>query len=91
MCLLLFLVEVTDSGRYCKRERSIRDARYKLYRSVLFGAVWFLKDQLLGRESDVTLIYETIQRYPLALIDIDSQILLDKLMLYAWKVRCMIL
>ena len=29
------------------------------------------KDQLLGKESDLTLIYETTQRYPLALIDID--------------------
>ena len=29
------------------------------------------KDQLLGRASDETLINETTQRYPLALIDID--------------------
>ena len=29
------------------------------------------KDQLLGKASDVTLINETTQRYPLALIDID--------------------
>ena len=29
------------------------------------------KDQLLGRKSDVTLINETTQRYPLALIDIE--------------------
>ena len=29
------------------------------------------KDQLLGKASDVTLINETIQRYPLALMDID--------------------
>ena len=31
------------------------------------------KDQLLGKASDVTLINETTQRYPLALIDIDCQ------------------
>ena len=31
------------------------------------------KDQLLGKAFDVTLINETIQRYPLALIDIDCQ------------------
>ena len=29
------------------------------------------KDQLLGKESDVTLINEASQKYPLALIDID--------------------
>ena len=27
--------------------------------------------QLIGKESDVTLIYETTQRYPLAVIDVD--------------------
>ena len=40
-------------------------------------------DHLLGRESDVTLINETTQRYPLALINIDCPFFLDILRLCA--------
>ena len=48
-------------------------------------------DQLIEKESYVTLIDETTQRYPLAVIDIDSPFLLVKLRLCAWKIHCMIL
>ena len=41
------------------------------------------------QESDVTLINETTQSYPLALIDMDCPFLLGKLRLYVWKIRCM--
>ena len=43
-------------------------------------------DQLIGKES-----YETTQRYPLAVIDVDFRFSLEKLRLYAWKIHCMIL
>ena len=46
------------------------------------------KDQLLGKASDVTLINETIQRYPLVLI---AHFSLDKLRLCAWIIHCMML
>ena len=40
-------------------------------------------DQLIGKESDVTLIDETTQRYPLAVTDVDCPFLLVKLRLSA--------
>ena len=46
------------------------------------------KNQLLGKASDVTLINETTQKYPLALIVHFS---LDKLRLCAWIIHCMML
>ena len=49
------------------------------------------KDQLLGKASDVTLINETTQRYPLALFDIDCPFSLHKLRLCAWNIHCMML
>ena len=41
----------------------------------VIGSSLVSKDQLLGKASDVTLINETTQRYPLALIDIDCPFL----------------
>ena len=35
-------------------------------------------DQLLGKESDVTLIDESTQRYPLAMVEIDCQFFTGK-------------
>ena len=48
-------------------------------------------DQLIGKESYVTLIDETTQKYPLAVIDVDCPFSLVKLRLCAWKIHCMIL
>ena len=48
-------------------------------------------DQLIGKESDVTLIDETTQRYPLAVIDIDCPFFTGKTEVCAWKIHCMIL
>ena len=47
------------------------------------------EDQLLGKASDVTLINETTQRYPLALIDIDCPFFSG--LLCAWRIHCMML
>ena len=38
---------------------------------MLFEGRFVSDDQLLGKESDVTLIDETTQWYPLAVIDVD--------------------
>ena len=49
-------------------------------------------DQLIGKESYVTLIDENTQRYPLAVIDVDCPFFTGKkLRLCAWKIHCMIL
>ena len=48
-------------------------------------------DQLIGKESYVTLIDETTQRYPLAVIDVDCPFFTGNLRLCAWKIHCMIL
>ena len=49
------------------------------------------KDQLLGKASDVTLINETTQRYPLALIDIDCPFFSGQFEACAWIIHCMML
>ena len=46
-------------------------------------------DQLIGKESDVTLIDETTQRYHLVVIEIDCSFFTGKT--EAWKIHCMIL
>ena len=48
-------------------------------------------DQLIGKESYVTLIDETTQRYPLAVIDVNCPFFTGKLRLCAWQIHCMIL
>ena len=48
-------------------------------------------DQLIGKESFVTLIDETSQRYPLAVMMLTVRFSLEKLRLCAWKIHCMIL
>ena len=48
-------------------------------------------DQLIGKEYYVTLIDETTQKYPLAVIDVDCPFFTGKLRLCAWKIHSMIL
>ena len=48
-------------------------------------------DQLIVKESYVTWIDETTQRYPLAVIDIECPFFTGKLRFCAWKIHCMIL
>ena len=48
-------------------------------------------DQLIGKESYVTLIDETTQRYPLAVLILTVRFSLVNLRLCAWKIHCMIL
>ena len=68
--MLLSYVEVTDSGGTVdgKEVVTMRDTGCTgcVIRSSLVS-----KYQLLGKASDVTLVNETTQRYPLALVDID--------------------
>ena len=48
-------------------------------------------DQLIEKESYVTLIDETTQKYPLAVMMLIVRFSLEKLRLCAWKIHCMIL
>ena len=48
-------------------------------------------DQLLGKESDVTLIDESTQRYPLAMVEIDCPFSQEKLRHYVWMIHYMTL
>ena len=48
-------------------------------------------DQLLGKESDVTLIDESTQRYPLAMVEIDVHFSQEKLRHYVWMIHYMTL
>ena len=47
------------------------------------------QDQLIGKESTVTLIDETTQRHPLAVINVDSPFLRGKQRHCAWFTLCM--
>ena len=48
-------------------------------------------DQLLGKESDVTLTDESTQRYPLAMVEIDVYFSQEKLRQYVWMIHYMTL
>ena len=48
-------------------------------------------DQLLGKESDVILIDESTQRYPLAMVEIDCLFFTEKLRHYVWMIHYMTL
>ena len=77
--------EGTVSGR---KDEVLRDTGYTcctVKRSLVSD------NQLIGKESYVTLVDETTQRYPLAVIDIDCPFFTGKLRFCAWKIHCMIL
>ena len=48
-------------------------------------------EQLLGKESDVTLIDESTERYPLAMVEIDCPFFTEKMNHYVWMIHYMTL
>ena len=59
---------------------------------VLLNVAWFCDDQLIGKESYVTLIDETTHKSILwQLLMLTVHFSLEKLRLCAWKIHCMIL
>ena len=45
--------------------------------------------QMLGNELNVTLINESKQKYPVALISVECSFLMTLPKLYAWRILCM--
>ena len=83
----LLTAEGTVNGRKVEVLRDTGCTCFTVKRSLVSA------DQLIGKESYVTLIDETTQRYPLAVIDVDCPFFTEKkkLRLCAWKIHCMIL